>query len=282
MTTRVASIRPTCRLAFAQAQDARGELRAYHRYLLDLVGTAAACQPHAVCLPEDCMMMMQANHTESVNGEFMRGFGEAAARHKAILIVGMVLEDTGRRYNAAVIFDSNGKYLDRYDKTHLTQLEIEQYGISPGDRLPVFDTEIGRVGVLTCADILFPEVSRILALKGARIAFFPHQMAEPDEEFFNVMVRSRAQDNCLPIICCNFAIQTGRDWYRNLIIGANGSVLTEGPLAEGYALADLVLDAPVPLRDYIEPGEIDLREIILKYRRPVLYQEISHSDTHSD
>lgn len=271
---RVASIRPPCRLTLERE---RGESMAPATLLpefVTLVETAARQGADVACLPEDAFFMMQASHVEASNGVIFRTLRDAARRLEMSIAVGLVCGREGKKYNTTVVFSHDGDVAGEYRKTHLTLLEKEKYGISPGDELPVFDLPFGRVGVVTCCDILFPEVARVLALRGAQLFLFPHQMAEPDDRFFMTMVQARAQDNCVPIVGSTFADEPGRHWYRSAIIDSFGKVVELGPLGTGVTIADVELNVRPQLCDYIEPGPIDLWNIIQQYRRPELYKSL--------
>jgi hypothetical protein len=66
--------------------------------------------------------------------------------------------------------DRDGRTAGIYHKTHLQEQDLR---FSPGDDLPVFDTEWGKMGVLICADRRWPEPARVARLKGARITLIP-------------------------------------------------------------------------------------------------------------
>jgi predicted amidohydrolase len=81
---------------------------------------------------------------------------------------------TGRLTNAALLFDRQGRLLGRYDKLHLYAPELHDYGVIPGEEVPVFETDFGRVAFMTCYDSWFPDVAELAALRGADILLFPN------------------------------------------------------------------------------------------------------------
>jgi N-carbamoylputrescine amidase len=94
---------------------------------------------------------------------------------KTVLLVPFFEYAKDSYYNSTAVFDS-GELVGTYRKIHVPNLPLyrEQYYFSPGDSgFPVFATSQGNVGVQICWDNLFPEGSRILALKGAEIIFAP-------------------------------------------------------------------------------------------------------------
>ncbi|MBH5317758.1 carbon-nitrogen hydrolase family protein [Paenibacillus sp. GSMTC-2017] len=81
------------------------------------------------------------------------------------------MED-GKRRNAAHLFHPNG-HVDVQHKIHLTPTEVTEWNMSAGNGVEVFDTEYGKVAMLTCYDIEFPEIVRIARAKGADVIFCP-------------------------------------------------------------------------------------------------------------
>lgn len=76
-------------------------------------------------------------------------------------------------YNSAPFFDRNGTLMGIHNKNELYDPE-EDYGLSPGrDGFPVFETDVGRFGVMTCYESWFPETARLLGYKGAEVILFP-------------------------------------------------------------------------------------------------------------
>lgn len=97
------------------------------------------------------------------------------AEEYAVYIVGgtHVIKDTdGKLRNAAHLFHPDGK-IDVQHKIHLTPSEVEGWSMSPGETIEVFDTAYGKIAMLTCYDIEFPEIVRMARAKGADVIFCP-------------------------------------------------------------------------------------------------------------
>lgn len=236
---------------------------------LDLVDQAGDEHADLAVLPED--FLFQQADAEPLDGPIGTVLARRARQHSMNIAACVSLSDGGRKFNSTVLFDRGGSFVGRYDKTHLTKKEREGFGLTPGDTLPVFDLDIGRVGVMTCADFVFPEVARSLALDRAKLILFPHQQAEPSEEFQRMMLQARALDNCVYIVCCTFAASPHRAYFPNWVFGPDGHILAEGPQGEGVTFVDVDLEQRVKLVDYFEFGEVDLWDIIQRYRRPEVY-----------
>jgi N-carbamoylputrescine amidase len=101
-----------------------------------------------------------------------------AKKHKMALVVPFYEEaQTGVYYNTAVMIENDGTMLGKYRKTHIPHVGPcfwEKFYFKPGNLgYPVWDTSVGRVGILICYDRHFPEPARALGLKGAEIVFNP-------------------------------------------------------------------------------------------------------------
>jgi predicted amidohydrolase len=81
-------------------------------------------------------------------------------------------EEQGRIYNVAFLLRRDGT-LERQAKLHITPSERKWWGVEAGSRLNVFETDCGRVAILICYDVEFPEVARVASGKGADILFVP-------------------------------------------------------------------------------------------------------------
>ena len=140
-------------------------------------------------------------------------------------------------YNSAFLIDSRGQNLGVYRKTHPFPTERLAGGgwTTPGSRYPVFPTEIGTIGIHICYDGDFPEVSRILAVKGAQILCHPSALLRhfPIWEGINQM---RAYENHAYHIAVN---AVGADADGTTYFGHSMIV---SPIAQTLALARAVDD----------------------------------------
>ncbi|RZJ81817.1 MAG: GNAT family N-acetyltransferase [Flavobacterium sp.] len=120
-------------------------------------------------LPEMEAMRKLAESTE----EIVKKIQEYAVSYNVNIISGsMPIIEDGKLYNATYLCHRNGLTED-YRKIHITPNEQKYYGMNGGDKIGVFDTDCGKIGILICYDVEFPELSRIYADQGMQILFVP-------------------------------------------------------------------------------------------------------------
>lgn len=153
----------------------------YIDYFVDAV---SAYQSDFVLFPElfNAPLMQEYNHLgESQAIRQLAGyterlrevFVEKAVSYNINIISGSMpdLREDGL-YNITYLCRRDGTW-DSYDKIHITPSERESWGMQGGDKVKVFDTDAGKVGVLVCYDVEFPEISRLYAEQGMQILFVP-------------------------------------------------------------------------------------------------------------
>ncbi|TVR37704.1 MAG: GNAT family N-acetyltransferase [Cryomorphaceae bacterium] len=100
-------------------------------------------------------------------------FSEYAISYNVNIITGsMPYLENGRLYNVGYVCHRNGQ-VEYFEKLHITPNERSFWGMVGGDKLQVFDTDAGKIGVLICYDVEFPELGRLLADQGLDILFVP-------------------------------------------------------------------------------------------------------------
>ncbi len=110
-----------------------------------------------------------AKYTEIITQKL----GELAISYNINIITGSMPEVIdGRLFNAGYLCHRDGK-IDRYEKVHVTPDEVKVWGMEGGSQIKVFDTDCGKIGILICYDVEFPELGRILSEQGMDILFVP-------------------------------------------------------------------------------------------------------------
>ncbi|HSU41231.1 MAG TPA: nitrilase-related carbon-nitrogen hydrolase [Polyangiaceae bacterium] len=131
-----------------------------------------------------------AEHTP----RYLELFGRLAIKYNVNIIGGsqFAVED-GKLFNVAYLFRRNGT-IDRQFKIHVTPSERRWWGVEGGSRLEVFETDRGRIAILVCYDIEFPELARLAAKQGAQILFCPFNT---NERSAYLRVRHCAHARCI-------------------------------------------------------------------------------------
>jgi 5-aminopentanamidase len=203
-------------------------------------------------------------------------FGEwaaQAARGSAIVVGGFCeLAEGGRLYNSVAVVDGSG-VLGVYRKTHLW--DREKLFFEPGhEPPPVFDTPYGRLGVLVCFDVEFPEMPRLLALAGAEVIVVPTNWPltrrPANEPVPGVIVAmAAAYVNRVFVACCDrTGKERGQEWEAATTIVDPGGRVIARQNGEGATLADVDLELA---RD---KALTDLSDA-LGDRRPDLYRTLA-------
>jgi predicted amidohydrolase len=126
--------------------------------------------------------------------QYLDLFTDLALRYNINIIGGsqFVVEDDVL-FNVSYLFRRDGTLGKQY-KIHVTPSERQWWGVSSGNRVEVFDTDCGRIAIMICYDIEFPELVRIAANKGAAIIFVPFNT---DTRHGYLRIRSCAMARCV-------------------------------------------------------------------------------------
>ena len=147
-----------------------------------------------------------ADFAEPERGGVWSFLSETAKKHGVYLVGGSFPESDGASlYNTSFVFDRCGEQIARHRKVHLFDIDIkggqrfcESETFSAGDDVTVFDTEFGLIGLCICFDLRFPELARIMALRGAKMVVVPAAFnMTTGPMHWELMFRQRAVDNQL-------------------------------------------------------------------------------------
>ena len=173
------------------------------------------------------------------------------------ILVGALQREGDRVFNVATLFLPDGSRHE-YRKTHLPFMGADRF-CAPGDRLEPVDTPWGRLGVLVCFDLRFPEPARTLALKGADLIVVPTNWPQGAEVSADHICIARAAENRLFVATCNrVGEERGfRFIGRSKIVGIDGTVLAAAGGGEETLLADLDLAQARQKRRVVIAGEYE-------------------------
>ena len=190
-------------------------------------------------------------------------WARATARELGIdLVAGSIAErvpDRDKGSNTSAHFGPDGELRATYRKLHMFDVEVggrsyrESDHEEPGDEIVVSETAGGvELGLTVCYDLRFPELYRILAVRGARIFTVPAAFTlATTREHWEVLLRARAIEDQAFVVAAN---QFGehapglRSGGRSMIVDPWGIVLAQAPDSETYVLAELDLDRQAGIR----------------------------------
>ncbi len=166
-----------------------------------MVDEAAKSKPDIICLPEAMTMVgiggSYADFAEPIPGPISDRFGAKAKQYHCYIIACYNEREGKAIYNTAVLIDRKGQVVGKYRKAYLPREEIEG-GVTPGDEAAVFDTDFGKIGMMICWDVEYPEPAQKMALKGAEIIFEPVWDGSP------VLTQARAIENHVYLVTSEY------------------------------------------------------------------------------
>jgi len=175
-------------------------------------------------------------------------------------------------HNTAVLVGPKG-FIGKYRKMYLPTHSIfeEKRYFRPGYQPAVFDTDLGKIGLIVCYDIYFPEVVRLTRLEGAQLIVCISASPAVRRTFFEVLTTARAIENTAFLAFVNLAgIEDGLQfWGGSRLLGPNGRIIVQAKHDE----ADFV----TATIDYSDIRSIEAFIPVLKDLRPELFDKLKKS-----
>jgi len=185
-----------------------------------------------VCLPEGITLVGTGNNyvsaSEPVPGSTSDFLGEIARKHKIYIVAGILEKDEKTVYNTAIMMDRNGALAGKYRKVSLPREEIEG-GVTPGRTFPVFETDFGKVGMMICWDVTFPEAARTLAFHGAEMILMPIWGGEL------TLAKARALENQVYLVSSSYSM-------KSAVFGLDGEIMKEATNDSPIAVVEVDLN----------------------------------------
>ena len=252
--------------AFAKTED-------YCRQAKD-AGADLLCLPEMWCCPYEASTFPL--YAQPDGGEMSARSAELAAKYGLILSAGSVPESDGqcRIYNTAYVFGRSGERLAKHRKMHLFDIDVkggqrfmESDTLTAGSEVTVFDTELCRIGLLICYDVRFPELMRLMALKGAQLVLCPAAFnTTTGPRHWELCHRAQAMFNQLYIVATSPCLDPENSyhaWGHSIVTDPWGMKLVGLGSEEGVQVTDIDLKAVSDAREQIP---------LLRQRRTDVYR----------
>jgi beta-ureidopropionase len=215
---------------------------------------------------------------EPEDGPTITRMREVARQHGMVLVVPWFEEaQTGVYYNSAAVIEADGTLVGKYRKTHIPHVGPcfwEKFYFKPGNLgYPVFDTSVGRIGLIICYDRHFPEVARQVGLKGAELVFNPSATVESLSKYlWELEQPAHAVANGYWVAASNRVgveapLSTAKFYGSSYFCDPRGRIVAKASDSEDEVLvADVDLDMNREVRDTWQ---------FLRDRRPETYGELT-------
>jgi len=224
-----------------------------------LIRGAVSAGADFVALPElwSCHGLDEVyrENAEPVPGPTTEFMADLARELAIYLLGGSILEgepSARRLSNTSTLFDPSGEMTAVYRKIHLFDVKVsdreylESANIAPGNEIVTAKAGAATLGLSVCYDVRFPELYRLLALRGAEILAVPAAFTlQTGKDHWELLLRARAVENQAFVVApAQWGQKADGRWTygRSMIVDPWGTVLATCPDRDGYALATLDLD----------------------------------------
>jgi predicted amidohydrolase len=230
------------RIAQVKVYPEKGKMEANHGRLMNILGDIEEKHEVDVLVTPEGFLDGYVSTEKTVSKEDMvkyainplvskytQAISGWSRQNKAWVIYGCARRVANGVFNTALIYNRKGVLVGMYDKLHL---QTHDYKYLPGGHLNVYESDFGLFGVMICADRRWPETSRTLTLKGARVIFNPTYGMHGELNL--CMMRTRSYENGIYIIFTHPG--------QSLITGPKGNVVCNNrDKNQGYTITEINL-----------------------------------------
>lgn len=248
---------------------------------LQFIQEAAKSEPDLIILPENFSFLGTSaeilKHAETYNGPTLSRIGDAAKKYGVHILAGTLKlrsEDSTKVGNTACLIGPDGSLKAAYQKVHLFDANVggRTYAASeveqPGDDLVLATVNGVKIGIGVCYDLRFPEMFRILTLRGAKIICLPSMFTlHTGKDHWEPLIRARAIENQVYIAAAAVFGQypPRQDWAygRSMVVDPWGIIIAQAQDVSGVIATEVDLD---------RIDEVRRKMPCLKHRRPDVYK----------
>lgn len=253
--------------------DVEGNLSSMELFVAEAVSKEA----DLVCFPElstaGYVLPDITRFAEPMDGPTVKRICDISEEYGVCISAGFVETDSKWKYITHILAEK-GKIVGKYRKTHLGHNERNFF--NAGDSISVFDTSFGKVGICLCWESRFPEITRVLAVKGAEIVLIPYASGpggETRKTIWNKYLPTRASDDTTYVLACNMMR------IENNEVAGGGAVALDykgRTIAEDYPSSENVVIAKLDATKLAEArkGGTMGDNYYIKERKPELYGDL--------
>lgn len=233
--------------------------------------------PEMFACPYDTQVFPE--YAEPEGGPTWQFLSRLAADKKIYLSAGSIpeVDDEGKVYNTAYVFDRDGRQIAKHRKVHLFDIDIEggqafreSATLTAGNKATVFDTEFCKMGLCICYDIRFPELARLMADQGAKVILCPGAFnLTTGPAHWELLFRSRAVDNQVYYIGTSPARDLNASYVaygHSLVVDPWGIIVSEMDERAHVRVVDIDLDRVDEVREQLP---------LMKHRRKDIYELVA-------
>ena len=245
--------------------------------ILDYIKKASKRGAQLCAFPEFMMFYTKPSQTpkelaslsETINGNFVKTISKAAKKH-SIQVIGTFYEKSNKKnrvYDTSFLINKSGKVVSKYRKIHL----YDAFGFKESKKMVSGSkiakpsrTALGKIGMLICYDLRFPEMSRSLALSGSEILVAPSAWVKGKnkEDHWITINKTRAIENGCYVVAPD---QVGNIYCgRSVVVDPFGKILLDMKKRQGIGVVNISLDKIKKTRTVLP---------LLKNRRSDIYSK---------
>jgi predicted amidohydrolase len=242
------------KLAMAQMKN-EGSLEKNLTKSIDAIKKAAEQGADLILFPEVHLTEFFPQYPEQnvasygieIDSNIVAAFQQACALNHIAAVPNIYLKENGKFFDASILIDKAGEIIGIQKMVHIAQAEqfYEQDYYEPSDTgFQVFDTEMGKIGIVVCFDRHYPESIRTESLMGADLILIPTVNTKREPlEMFEWEVRVQAFQNSVAIAMCNRVGMEGDMAFagESILTDANGNVIVKADDTESLILAEIDL-----------------------------------------